>query len=234
MKIGEIISAISDLFYPRLCIRCGKALNREERYLCTSCIANIPRTNFHKNSHNLTEDTFSGNAHADRAFSWFYFSRNSSYNNLIYDLKYKGNADLAKYLGKLYAAELFTDGITMDFDIIIPVPLHPKRHKKRGYNQSTMIAEGILKVFDGEIREDILIRKSETESQTRKMRFDRWENIKDAFEVKNFDKSLLSKSILLVDDVTTTGATIAACIKTLRECGYNNISVLTLAYADNK
>lgn len=233
MKIVDIISAISDLFYPRLCIRCGKALNRGERYLCTSCIANIPRTNFHKNSRNLTEETFSGNAHADRAFSWFYFSRNSSYNNLIYNLKYKGNADLAKYLGKLYAAELEVDGIKLDFDIIIPVPLHPKRLKKRGYNQSTMIAEGFQRIFGGEIREDILIRKSETKSQTRKMRFERWENIKDAFSANFFDE-YAEKKLVIIDDVTTTGATITACIKTLRECGYNNISVITLAYADNK
>lgn len=233
MKIGEIISAISDLFYPRICIRCGKALNRGERYLCTSCIANIPRTNFHKNSHNLTEDTFSGNAHADRAFSWFYFTRNSSYNNLIYDLKYKGNADLARYLGKLYAAELFSDGITIDFDIIIPVPLHKKRLKSRGYNQSQMIAKGIKDIIGGEIITDILFRSENTESQTRKQRFERWENIKDAFSA-NFFKEYADKKIVLIDDVTTTGATIAACIKTLRECGYNNISVLTLAYAENR
>lgn len=233
MKIKEIISAISDLFYPRLCIRCSKALNRGERYLCTSCIANIPRTNFHKNSHNLTEDTFSGNAHADRAFSWFYFTRNSSYNNLIYDLKYKGNADLARYLGKLYAAELFSDGITMDFDIIIPVPLHKKRLKSRGYNQSQMIAEGIKDITGGEIFTNILFRCENTESQTRKQRFERWENIKDAFSA-NFFKEYANKKIVLIDDVTTTGATIAACIKTLRACGYNNISVLTLAYADNR
>lgn len=233
MKIKEIISAISDIFYPRLCIRCGKALNSGERYLCTSCIANIPRTNFHKNSHNLTEDTFSGNAHADRAFSWFYFTRNSSYNNLIYDLKYKGNADLARYLGKLYAAELFSDGITMDFDIIIPVPLHKKRLKSRGYNQSQMIAEGIKDITGGEIFTNILFRCENTESQTRKQRFERWENIKDAFSA-NFFKEYANKKIVLIDDVTTTGATIAACIKTLRACGYNNISVLTLAYADNR
>ncbi|MBQ3576110.1 MAG: ComF family protein, partial [Coprobacter sp.] len=90
----------------------------------------------------------------------------------------------------------------------------------------------ISNVFGGAVREDILLRKSETESQTKKMRFDRWENIKDAFETTPTALDEMEKEILIVDDVTTTGATIAACIISLRESGYKNISVLTLAYAN--
>ncbi|MBR5323351.1 MAG: ComF family protein [Muribaculaceae bacterium] len=230
MKIKDIFSAIADLFYPRLCLCCGTALTSSEKYICTSCVASIPRTNFHTGIRNLTEESFAGKAHANRAFSWFFFSHESPFSKLIYNFKYAGNYPLAQYLGEMYAKELYSDEIELKFDYIIPVPLHTKRKKERGYNQSYYIAKGIANVYGGEIKEDILQRKEKTESQTKKMRFDRWENIKDAFYVTAANTSDFDKEILIIDDVTTTGATIAACIIKLRESGYKNISVLTLAY----
>ena len=232
MKIKDVFLAITDLFYPRLCICCGTALTSSEKHICTSCIASLPRTNFHLGARNLAEESFAGKAHAKRAFSWFFFSHESSFSKLIYNFKYAGNYPLAQYLGEMYAKELYSDDIELKFDYIIPIPLHPKRKKKRGYNQSYYIAKGITNVCGGVIREDILQRKEMTESQTKKMRFDRWENIKDAFYVTAANTMDLENEILIVDDVTTTGATIAACIIKLRECGYKNISVLTLAYSD--
>ena len=234
MNLKDIFSAIADLFYPRLCICCGTALTSSEKHICASCIASIPRTNFHNSIRNLAEESFAGKAHANRAFSWFFFSHESSFSKLIYNFKYAGNYPLAQYLGELYAKELYSDNIELNFDYIIPVPLHPKRKKERGYNQSYYIAKGITNVCGGVIREDILQRKEITESQTKKMRFDRWENIKDAFSATMSDETETEKEILIVDDVTTTGATIAACIIKLRDCGYKNISVLTLAYSDNR
>lgn len=233
MNFKDIFSAITDLFYPRLCICCGSALNSSEKYICTSCIASIPRTNFHYEIRNLAEESFAGKAHANRAFSWFFFSHDSLFSKLIYSFKYKGNYALAQYLGEMYAKELKLDNIVLNFDYIIPVPLHPKRKKKRGYNQSFYIAKGVSSVFGGEIRENILKREEITESQTKKLRFDRWENIKDAFSIISANESDFEKEILIIDDITTTGATIAACIITLRESGYKNISVLTLAYTSN-
>ena len=230
MKIKDIFSAIADLFYPRLCLCCGTALTSSEKYICTQCIASIPRTNFHTGIRNLTEESFAVKAHANRAFSWFFFSHESPFSKLIYNFKYAGNYPLAQYLGEMYAKELYSDEIELKFDYIIPVPLHTKRKKERGYNQSYYIAKGIANVYGGEIKEDILQRKEKTESQTKKMRFDRWENIKDAFYVTAANTSDFDKEILIIDDVTTTGATIAACIIKLRESGYKNISVLTLAY----
>ena len=234
MNLKDIFSAIADLFYPRLCICCGAALTSSEKHICTSCIASIPRTNFHNNIKNLAEESFAGKAHAKRAFSWFFYTHESNFSKLIHSFKYSGNYAVAQYLGELYVKELLADGIELNYDYIIPVPLHPKRKKKRGYNQSFYIAKGISEVLDGEIREDIIKRVEMTESQTRKMRFDRWENIKDAFYATTTKAEDLEKEILIVDDVTTTGATIAACIIKLRECGYKNISVLTLAYSDNR
>ncbi|MBR4118504.1 MAG: ComF family protein [Bacteroidales bacterium] len=231
-KIREVISAIVDLFYPRLCLVCGTALTSSEKHICTSCIASIPRTNFHTAMRNIAEESFAGKAYAKSVYSWFFHSHESEFAKLIYNFKYRGNYNLAEYLGEMYAKELLVDNITLKFDYIIPVPLHPKRKKSRGYNQSFYIAKGISNVFGGVVREDILSRKSETESQTKKMRFDRWENIKDAFETTPATRDDIEKEILIVDDVTTTGATIAACIISLREGGYKNISVLTLAYAN--
>ena len=233
MILKDIFSAIADLFYPRLCICCGAALTSSEKHICTACIASIPRTNFHNSIINLAEESFAGKAHAKRAFSWFYYTHESNFSKLIHSFKYTGNYTVAQYLGELYAKELLSDGIELNYDYIIPVPLHPKRKKKRGYNQSFYIAKGISYVFGGEIREDIIKRVKMTESQTRKMRFDRWENIKDAFSATMPDKTEAEKEILIVDDVATTGATIAACIIKLRECGFKNISVLTLAYTSS-
>ncbi|MBR4963256.1 MAG: ComF family protein [Muribaculaceae bacterium] len=233
MKIKDVFLAITDLFYPRLCICCGTALTSSEKHICTSCIASLPRTNFHLGARNLAEESFAGKAHTTETFSCFFFSHESSYSRLIYDFKYNGNYKLAEHLGRLYAKELRADGQFLSYDYIIPVPLHRKRKKERGYNQSFYIAKGIANVFGGEIREDILQRKEMTESQTKKMRFDRWENIKDAFYVATANATVFDKKILIIDDVTTTGATIAACIIKLRECGYKNISVLTLAYTYN-
>lgn len=233
MKIKDVFLAITDLFYPRLCICCGTALTSSEKHICTSCIASLPRTNFHLGARNLAEESFAGKAHTTETFSWFFFSHESSYSRLIYDFKYNDNYKLAEHLGRLYAKELRADGQFLSYDYIIPVPLHRKRKKERGYNQSFYIAKGIANVFGGEIREDILQRKEMTESQTKKMRFDRWENIKDAFYVATANATDFDKKILIIDDVTTTGATIAACIIKLRECGYKNISVLTLAYTYN-
>lgn len=234
MKIKDIFSAIADLFYPRLCLCCGATLTSSEKHICTSCIASIPRTNFHNGIRNLAEESFAGKAHADSAFSWFFFSHESQYSKLIYNFKYAGNYPLAQYLGEMYAKELKSEEIVLNFDYIIPVPLHRKRKKKRGYNQSFYIAKGISNIFGGTIREDILFRGEMTKTQTKKMRFDRWENIKDAFFVDTANTTDFDKKILIVDDVTTSGATIAACIIKLRECGYKNISVLTLAYSDNR
>ena len=233
MTINEILLATADLFYPRLCICCGSALNLSEKHLCASCFASLPRTNFHLGARNLAEESFAGKAHATEAFSWFFFSHDSSYSRLIYDFKYNGNYKLAEHLGRLYSKELRADGPFLSYDYIIPVPLHRKRKRERGYNQSFYIAKGISSVFGGTIREDILFRGEMTKTQTKKMRFDRWENIKDAFFVDTANTTDFDKKILIVDDVTTSGATIAACIIKLRECGFKNISVLTLAYTSN-
>ncbi|MBO5720217.1 MAG: ComF family protein [Muribaculaceae bacterium] len=232
MRLKDIISAVADLFYPRLCIVCGSALTSSEKHICTSCIASIPRTNFHLGARNSAEESFAGKAYANRVFSWFFHSHDSKFNKLIYSFKYNNNYKLAEYLGELYAKEMLSDGIKLNSDYIIPVPLHPKRKRKRGYNQSVHIAKGFSNIFGGDIREDILLRTKETETQTKKIRFDRWDNMKDAFEACIINECDFEKEIVIIDDVTTTGSTIAACIIALREKGYKNISVLTLAYAE--
>ena len=131
MKIKDVFLAITDLFYPRLCICCGTALTSSEKHICTSCIASLPRTNFHLGARNLAEESFAGKAHTTETFSWFFFSHESSYSRLIYDFKYNGNYKLAEHLGCLYAKELKADGEFLSYDYIIPVPLHRKRKRER-------------------------------------------------------------------------------------------------------
>lgn len=231
----NILLALLDLFYPRLCLRCGRSLTHSEEFLCAYCIADIPRTDFHLHpGNNPAEEALGGKVYVKEVYSWFYFSKKGSYSNLIYSLKYKGKSEFARYLGTLYAMELTADGKLKDIDYIVPVPLHKKRMKTRGYNQSEMIASGVAGKTDGTLRTDILRRSVATETQIRKSRYDRWLNIKDAFVAEPAAEEDRLRSVLLVDDVMTTGSTLLSCINALHEAGYENISVLTLSFAENR
>ncbi|MEG1999130.1 MAG: ComF family protein, partial [Bacteroidales bacterium] len=137
----NIFLSFLDMFYPRLCLRCGRSLTQSEEFLCPHCIVDIPRTNFHLHpEENQAVQVFGGKIYVKEVF---YFTKKGSYSNLIYSLKYKGRSELARYLGALYAMELKVDGKLKNIDYIVPVPLHKKRLKERGYNQSELIASGV-------------------------------------------------------------------------------------------
>ena len=128
------------------------------------------------------------------------------------------------------ASELFPSGFFEGVDCVVPVPLHPKKEKKRGFNQSEVLAEGIASVLDIPVAKHLLVRNQYTETQTRKGNYDRWMNVKDVFDVSDV-ASLKGKHILLVDDVMTTGATMVACADAMNEIPGLRISVLALALA---
>ena len=172
---------------------------------------------------------FWGRVNIKAATSFLFFSKMGRVQSLIHQLKYKRQKEVGLLIGKLFGDDLLNSPYYTDIDFIIPVPLHPKKLKTRGYNQSLMIANGLqesmgIEVFTG------LQRKAHSSTQTRKSRYERWENVKDIFEIKEH-KRLESKSVLLVDDVLTTGATLEACAQVLLDISGLQISIATLAYA---
>lgn len=204
---------------------------RGEQTLCVSCLMKLPQTNFHKMRNNMIEKSFWGRIRIERATSFFFFMKGSDFQHLLHALKYKGRSDIGVYLGKRFGNELVTQPDFRNFDRIIPVPLHADKLKKRGYNQSEMIARGLSKAMNIPVDTKTLVRTTFTETQTKKSRIERWENVKSVFSA-NPAINLNGQHVLLVDDVLTTGATIEGCAQALLDKNPTvKISVATLAYA---
>lgn len=223
-------SDLINLFFPRVCISCGEVLNRHDEYICLKCLVHLPRTNFHAERGNKVEQVFWGRVPIEKATSYFYFNKGSNYQRLLHELKYRGNYELGVYLAKNYAEEIIRSGFFKSIDYIVPVPLHPKKLKKRGYNQSLSIAEGLHVATNIPILHSNLIRTAYNATQTHKGRYDRWENVNEIFDVLN-PEHFIGRHILLVDDVVTTGATLEACALKILASVNSKVSILTLAYA---
>lgn len=193
----------------------------------------MPKTNFHKIRGNLVEKIFWGRIPVEFATSYFFFVKQSPYQNMLHQLKYKGRSDIGFFLGHRFGNELKTQPEFCSFDEIIPVPLHPDKLKARGYNQSEMIANGLSKSLGIPVDTKSLKRITYTETQTKKSRIERWENTMDVFEADE-TTNLNGKHVLLVDDVLTTGATIEGCAtELLKKNPSIKLSVVTLAFAHN-
>ena len=160
----------------------------------------------------------------------FYFSKNSIIQNLIHELKYKGNRKAGLYLGNLIGESLAGSNRFSTIDMLVPLPLFPKKEFRRGYNQAEVLCDGISEVFKKPVLTKNVIRTVHTETQTKKGRVERWENVEKSFAVKDAG-ALQGKHILLVDDVITTGATMEACGAEILKVNGAKLSVATLAIA---
>lgn len=218
------------LFFPELCASCGKNLFKNETVICTNCLYHLPYTNFHLDPDNRAFRQFYGRIDIADTASYLYFKKGSKVQSLMHQLKYNHRPETGIKLGELYGAELKKHENYKSADMIIPVPLHPAKIRKRGYNQSECFAQGLSASLAVLVDSGILFRTAFTESQTRKSRYDRYENMKKAFGVKNLE-SVKGKHILLVDDVLTTGATLEACAACLQTGFPEKISIITLAFA---
>lgn len=219
------------LFFPELCGACGKNLHRGEHQLCVSCLYKLPKTNFHLDRQNKVAKQFWGRIPLLQATAFLYFRKGSSVQQLMHQIKYGNRPELAVRMGELYGQELLKSSTFVKPDMLLPVPLHPKKLKHRGYNQSACIAEGLSKILGIPALEHVLIREVHTETQTKKSRFARYENLQEAFGVVTAE-TLQGKHILLVDDVITTGATLEACTLALHKKAKVQISVCALAFAE--
>lgn len=219
------------LIYPRNCVACGNSLFKHEDQVCNYCYGNLPKTNFHKQQRNPVDALFYGRTPLLLASSFYLFQKKGSIQKILHNIKYNSNKDLAILVGKWYAEDLKTDPVISLADYIIPVPLHSKKLKMRGFNQSEEFAKGLAEGLKTSLNTTVLIRKDFTETQTKKNKYERWENVEDVFELIA-PETFKNKHVVLVDDVITTGATIEACCQLLQQIEGIKISVLSIAYAD--
>lgn len=218
------------MFYPHICTGCGSDFVSKNNLLCLKCIESLPLTNFASHANNPIEKIFWGRIPIIAAHSEFYFSKESLIQQLIHQLKYKNNISIGLYLGKVMGKTLLESNRFNDINALIPLPLYADKEHKRGYNQAEIICNGVSEIMNIPVINNNVIRKLHTDTQTKKHRTERWENVADSFAVKN-KAQLAGKKLLLIDDVITTGATLEACGHTILAVNNINLSIATLAHA---
>jgi ComF family protein len=217
------------LLYPRVCVHCKRSLVRGEENLCSDCLEKLPVNERLGDFHELRHAVFS--AYMFRTLFYFLkFYKSGITQSLLHQIKYEGNTELATILGLWYGNRLEKEGFRDNFDLVIPVPLHIKKLRTRGYNQSDFIANGLAQILSAEIDINFLKRDINNPTQTRKTRIERMQNVSGIFKINHTRHSQASR-ILLVDDVLTTGATLESCAVTLLDAGYSDLSFATIAYA---
>jgi competence protein ComFC len=226
----NFLKDVYSLFYPEVCLCCSEHLTTNETVICVRCRHQLPLTNFSSESNNLVEKSFYGRIPVESGTALFYFFKKGHVQELIHALKYKKQQQVGVLLGNWLGDELLESGRFSNIDCIIPVPLHRKKLKSRGYNQVTTFGESLAKKLNIPFEETILKRISFTNTQTKKVRFDRWRNVQELFFVEHY-KALDNKHILLIDDIITTGATLEACSKAFEKSNNIKISIACMAYA---
>lgn len=227
--LKDIGTGITSLFFPLICPGCGADLQRAGDQLCISCFNRLPITEFHRFPANPVEKIFWGRVPIRAACSFLYFTNHSIVQRLMHALKYDGNSEVGIFLGKQMGLNFLHSDRFSDTDAVIPLPLHPKRERKRGYNQAAVIAQGISEILGIPVINNVVVRNTETQTQTKKNRIERWDNIQGKFSI--LEASLLeNKKLMLVDDVITTGATLESCANSILHCTGTTLSISTLAY----
>ena len=218
-----MISDLVSLIFPKTCIHCNQSLVSSENVLCTTCKIDLPRTNDHQNPENDLIKKFAFEPKVIHASSFLYFSQGGIVQKLLHQLKYQNRKDIGTQIGEWYS-----EFIDYQVDMIVPVPLHRSKLKKRGYNQSEYFANGLSKKLGIEVDAKSVVRTIATTTQTKKSKVRRWTDLESVYAVKDPD-SLSDKSVMVVDDVITTGATIGMLCASLINAGVANIYVSSIA-----
>jgi ComF family protein len=228
--IANIADDIQHMAFPNVCASCSTVVLSNEKAICSRCLLTLPFSFYYDDKNNALAKSFWGRVNLEFAVAHFIFKKDTIIQHLLHSIKYDNRKDAAVISGILIGKELKNLKAFADVDYIFPIPLHPAKKIKRGYNQSLYICNGISEITGVETTENFLVRVKDTSTQTKKKRYERWENMEYGFEI--VDAELLkNKHILLVDDVVTTGATIEACSLQLQKIEGIKLSVASIAHA---
>lgn len=226
---NTFFESLVHLFYPHTCLGCGNDVLERTQVLCMECITQLPLTNFHLHTDNPVAKVFRGRLPLISATSFVYFTKDSMMQRLMHQFKYRGKKDIGIYFGKRMGECYRQAGNFNGIDGLVPLPLHPRKQKLRGYNQAEVICDGLSAALDIPVNADAVSRTKVTSTQTHRNRLERWENMEGRF-VLNDGHGLEHKHIALVDDVITTGATLEACGTALLRAKGAGLSIISLAY----
>ena len=227
----NILNDFLRLFYPKICGVCEEQLLINEKIICTVCRHDLPLTNFTKFDENSITQKFYGRIDIEKGYSLLFFRKEGITQKIIHELKYRGNEEIGEFFGNWLGEIIQEKKEFKEVDFIIPVPLHPKKLKQRGYNQVTKFGEKLSNYLQIPYLENELVRVSATKTQTFKARFERFSNVDTKFLLKN-PLFFNNKHILLIDDVITTGATLESCANEFQKSQNCKISILTMACSD--
>lgn len=229
-NIRQLLNDFLSLIYPSGCEACQRSLVSGEEIICTYCVSDLPRLNYHFDHDNPLFKKFRGRIPIGAVTAFLKFQKKGHVQHLMHALKYKDKPAIGVALGKAYGHELVKTDHYATADFIIPVPLHKSRFRQRGYNQSERWAAGLSEVLGIPVAENLLTRTHRTVTQTKKTRLKRWENVEVAF-VTQFADQLVGKKVILVDDIVTTGSTLEACAQALIESGCAEVNIVCIAAA---
>ncbi|PAM95939.1 amidophosphoribosyltransferase [Flavobacterium sp. IR1] len=227
-----MFKSIIDLFFPKVCAGCHSLLLTNETVLCTVCRHEIPLTQYHLDTNNEAVKKFYGKIDIQHASAFLYYNKKGIVQELIHNLKYKGHQQIGTVLGEWYVEDLKKVIPETPFDVIIPVPLHPKKFRERGYNQVSTFGRALSKGLNVAYADTVLYRKKYSKTQSKKDLLGRSENIENLFDVIDSEKNH-NKHFLLIDDVLTTGATLEACCRALLKIPGARISIACMAIANS-
>jgi ComF family protein len=230
MNLKSILRDFTDLLFPRCCESCDVVLVGNEETICTACRISLPRVGNKGLNEELLQYKFVNVPQVVSTHSFLLFTKKGKVQRLLHALKYKGNKDVGILLGYMFGQEMLTSGCLPDAEIILSIPLHKKKQKARGYNQSDLLAEGFSKATGIPWSGSILERTRHTATQTGKTKIERRENVKGVFVVK---EKISYQSVIIMDDVLTTGATLEECAETLLAAGCREIYIATIALAQH-
>jgi len=227
-----MLKNLLNLLFPKLCYGCNSLLLKNEAIICSKCRHGLPLTQHHNLKDNYTTKKFYGIIPVEFSASMLFFHKKGIVQNLIHNLKYRKHQEIGTFLGNWYAEDLKEIAKKHNFTEIIPVPLHKKRLRERGYNQVTTFCEALSKNLQINFNDKLLFRNLYSKTQTKKNKEQRNEVTKSLFDV-TFTETDYGKHFLLVDDVITSGATLEACAKALLKIPNAKISIVTIAYTDS-
>ncbi len=225
-----MLKSLANILFPKTCPGCNNILLENESVLCTACTHEMPHTQHHVTAENEIFKRFYGRLPLEHASALLYFHKEGLVQQLIHNLKYKGQQDIGRLMGQWYAHDLKNVPSLQSVTDVIPVPLHPKKLRQRGYNQVAEFGKALAERLNVNYNENILLRTTYNKTQTKKNLSARAEIIGSAFDV-HYTEADRGKHFLLIDDVITTGATLESCGKALLKVPDSKLSIVTIAYA---